>query len=548
MKKLIKILIVFLIITALAGLFLFFCMRENVLKNETGMVEVETGIYTHFYPNDTVKALTLYEKNSFLKRNKNPTTFEGENNGRDGSSVVYSPYFKVTINNNEIPVYSTLTYVGTSSSVQFHSFATAYVEKDGLTFDLNLTVKGFDVQEVVVLPKESNTLATINGKSVCAKFDSYGTYTFIFNANDQDHAFTLFVKPYADEDEEIENYKTIYGEDNVIVYEPGVYNFDYINIEGDNTVIYLRAGALLLPNHKYEMTKQEDDSSVKEDGAAENNSIGLSRFPVINCYNKKNVQIIGNGTIDMTQLDWHERRGVTFTNCENIKVKGINLINSADWSLITYCCKNVEIDDVTVFGYRTNSDAVVICNTKNATVKNCYARSGDDLFEVKTLGSADEWNSDNIIFENCNAWNGKTRCFGIIHEVNKPISNVTFKNCNVLYRDATWDNDFVSSLTVEIGQGGAKVENILFEDINIYKDTGRPINVLVYGDEITGSIIKNVAFKNVSWNSDMKAQIKAENGNEASVVFENVIANEEKCDNTNALNWLENNGANFMVN
>lgn len=54
--------------------------------------------------------------------------------------------------------------------------------------------------------------------------------------------------------------------------------------------------------------------------------------------------------------------------------------------------------------------------------------------------------SKNVTFTNCIAWGGYARCFGITGEVNKKISDITFRDCAVIYRDGIWDNDRIGSL------------------------------------------------------------------------------------------------------
>ncbi len=512
--------------------------------HDAGLARLNENFYTYYYPSEAVHEAKLDTIHELLSRSDNPTSFEGENNGRDGSAIAVSPYFEASVDDIEIPVYSTLVFSGTTSEAELHSYATVFVkELKGFSFNFDLTAHGFRVKKAIILPSSLGVSPKVKAQNINAQFTSYGTYSFMFNNDDQEHAFTLFIKPYVDEEKEIANYKEQLGEENVIVFDAGVHEIEYLDVKNDNSVVYLRAGALLLAKHKFEMTAQENDWEIIEPTAPQNNCVGLARYPVINFYNQKNVSLVGSGTIDMTQLDWLERRGVVFSMCENIEMRGILLTNAPAWTVIAHCCDSVSIEDVTIFGYRTNSDAFAITNTKNATINHCFSRSGDDLFEVKALNTSDEFETKNVTFTNCYGWNGKARCFGVTHEVNVPVSDITFKDCAVIYRDATWDNDIVCSLAVQVGEGGAPVKNILFENIEIYKDLGRPVNVLVMDESITTSVIENVVFRNITWNADMKVQTKALNGNKAEITFENITANSEKINANNTDNWLENSGA-----
>ena len=113
----------------------------------------------------------------------------------------------------------------------------------------------------------------------------------------------------------------------------------------------------------------------------------------------------------------------------------------------------------------------------------------------------------NITFSNCIAWGGYARCFGITGEVNKSISDVTFRDCAVIYRDGIWDNDRIGSLVVVAEQTKGSIDGVLFENIEIFRDEGRPILVKIYDEDAENFEIKNVVFRNISYTSYMKPKI-----------------------------------------
>ena len=75
--------------------------------------------------------------------------------------------------------------------------------------------------------------------------------------------------------------------------------------------------------------------------------------------------------------------------------------------------------DASFISGMANSDAFAICNSIDVQVTDCFARTGDDMFEVKTLGGVDTAVSRDITFRRCQAWGSKARCFGIIGEIEK---------------------------------------------------------------------------------------------------------------------------------
>ena len=132
--------------------------------------------------------------------------------------------------------------------------------------------------------------------------------------------------------------------------------------------------------------------------------------------------------------------------------------------------------------------------------------------------------SKNITFTNCIAWGGYARCFGITGEVNKSISDVTFRDCAVIYRDGIWDNDRIGSLVVVAEQTEGSIDGVLFENIEIFRDEGRPILVKIYDEQAENFEIKNVTFRNVSYTSYMPSKIAGTGSdtNTVQVTLENI--------------------------
>ena len=128
--------------------------------------------------------------------------------------------------------------------------------------------------------------------------------------------------------------------------------------------------------------------------------------------------------------------------------------------------------------------------------------------------------SRNITFSNCIAWGGYARCFGITGEVEQGISDVIFRDCAVIYRDGIWDNDRIGSLVVVAEKTEGNIDGLLFENIEIFRDEGRPILVNIYDDEAENFEIKNVVFRNISYTSYMKPKISAAESNSNTVEVE----------------------------
>ncbi len=425
----------------------------------------------------------------------------------DINGITISPYYTAKVSGKEIPVYASVVFIRVDDTGTLHSFSEIYVDTS-TEFSFNIEITGADVElnNAIVLPQSHGVKARCENNTVTASINKTGIYTFLFNGANQYYGYTLMVREKIDEDAEIAAYIEEYGENNVWVIDKGVYEYDYVNLVGyNNLVIYLREGAYVKANHLYDIDCAEDENKYAEENAWYENAVGLTRYPFLNFFECNNITLTGRGVIDMTELDRRERRGVVFTNCNNVNVSDVKIINSPEWSFISYCCTDVNIDNVDIIGNRGNCDGFAICNSHNVTVKNCFARVADDTFEVKALGGV--MDSRNITFSDCIAWGGYARCFGITGEVNKAISGVTFRDCAVIYRDGIWDNDRIGSLVVVAEQTEGSIDGILFENIEIFRDEGRPILVKIYDEEAENFEIKNVVFRNISYTSYMAPKI-----------------------------------------
>ena len=445
----------------------------------------------------------------------------------DVGGVIVSPYYTAKAGGTDIPVYASMVFIRCENTGTLHSFSEVYVEPDSeFSFNIELTGKSATLKNAIVLPSTLGVEAECRNGVVRASINKTGIYTFLFNGAQQHYGYTLFVREKVDEDAEIAAYTEQYGSENVTVFDYGVHELDYLNfVRKDNQVIYLRQGAYLVAKHRYDIQSVEDESKWVEQESLADNAIGLTRYPFMNFYQCDNIVLTGRGAIDLTRLDRRERRGVVFNYCENIDVSDIKIINSPEWSFITYCCRNVKVDKVDIFGYRGNADGYAICNTHNALIENSFVRTADDEFDVKALGGT--MGADNVTFENCIAWGGYARCFGICGEVSRSITNITFRNCAVVYRDGIWDNDRIGSLVIVAEQCDGGVDGVVFENIEIFRDEGRAILVKIYDEEKENFKIDNVEFKNITYTSYMQSKIAGTDSdtNTVKVTLKNVKSN-----------------------
>ncbi|MBR4286146.1 MAG: hypothetical protein IKT55_00410 [Clostridia bacterium] len=522
---------------AILALFMAFFSAFNIFDGPKEVLPgADRALFEYLeYPAEAVKSLTSagLTTASFIQRadDDGDELYVNAQGYQDINGIIKSPYFSVYVESEDIPVYATSVFVGNTQKGALHSFSEIYVDTSRdfeLSFQLN--THGFIMDNVTILPQSLDFNPTYLNTVLNGKITQLGTYTFVFNKDDQEHGFTLFVRELVDEDKEIKKYQDMGY--NVVPVEKGFHNSDaYFDFCGwGNTVFYLKRGSYLQAKHTYDITSDNDNynNTSKQDTDLINAGhlpIGLNRCPYLNLTACNNVKIVGSGVIDLSHLDRAERRGIVIAYANNIEISGVKFINSPEWTFITYDSENITIKDVDIFGYRQNSDAFAICNSRNVTVDNSFCRSGDDLFDVKAAGGGEGAISKNVTFTNCTAWNGKARCFGICGEVEKDIKDITFKDSTVVFHDATWNEDRIPALAIVVEIPGGSIDNVTFENIDIYRAYSRPIGCLVYGDDVQNFSISNVKYKNIRYTAPKKIKV-ASNGkaNSIQAEFENIYA------------------------
>ena len=401
------------VLKAIFALFLAFFSAFNIFDgpNEvphSGSKEVFEYLE---YPEEAIKSLSSVglTTTSFTKRadDDGDELYVNAQGYQDINGIIKSPYFTVHVEETCIPVYATTVFVGNTQKGALHSFCEVYVDTSKnfeLSFQLN--THGFMINNVTILPRTLDFKPIYQNTVLNGKITQLGTYTFVFNNDDQEHGFTIFVRELVDEDAEIRKYQE--QGYNVVTVEKGFHNSDaFFDLYGsNNTVFYLKRGAYLLSKHTYDITSDNDNynNTSKQDTDLMNAGhlpMGLNRCPYLNLTGCNNVKIVGSGVVDLSHLDRAERRGIVIAYANNIEISGVKFINSPEWTFITYDSENITIKDVDIFGYRQNSDAFAICNTRNATIDNSFCRSGDDLFDVKAAGGREEAISQNVTFTNC---------------------------------------------------------------------------------------------------------------------------------------------------
>lgn len=479
--------------------------EEQTTEGETDMT-VKAPIYPISYQGiETTMYLT-----QFVTEVDNPDG--SHNNGALIRGAIISPYFTMQINGTEVPCYTVRTARGA------HTFAMIDATDDSFPLDVSVSAK-FEATAYQVMPLHYGVTAQTNGRSVSTSIPTYGNYTLVPD-DDIAHALTIFARA-KEEYQAPEGYEVIKvapgthdealeftAEKQVMYFEAGVHEMRYALMFKSNTEVYFEPGAYIIATMP---DAAVETPLLNPDWAGMPSWCALFQGQYVS-----NVRISGRGLIDLTKLDWHARPVIQFDQCENITVEGVTLNNSPAWTLYFTQSKNVVVDQVMLFGYRQNSDGIAIVDTANAVVKNCFARAGDDLFEVKSMYGNCDIKIENIVFENNNAWPDKCRGMGIIAESTRDMTDIHFIGGSVAYAPAEWMDD-LGALIIYL-EGKSKVTDVSFEGVEVYSSAKYPINVTLH--ENSTAQIDGLTFKEIVIHCD--GQLKLQNRSTKGGVIDNV--------------------------
>ncbi len=419
-----------------------------------------------------------------------PWSRENSLNDEAGSrpGIIVSPYYTMTANGVEIPVFAERTANG------IHNLA--YIEvsdvSDDGSFVLDVEIGTHtERKNPVVLPESSGVAAAVNGKTTTARITAYGSYTFTYDKglgnNGSELPLTVMVKP--PELSEYTNYQireitpgtyplgelTLSKPGSLYYFKKGVYEIDCIEITTGNVIVYFEPGTLLVAKP---LTYDENGAPMAQH--------------VISAYGQFGVKILGHAAID---LSYRPRTNVifSFTRMSMLEFGGFNVINSNNWTCCFTGCEDVVIRDLVLIGYKTYSDGVMLSDCKNVTVDGCFVRTGDDALEVKSTSDGTV-RAENILFQNNAVWTDKGIAYGCVYESNFSQSGVTWKNNSVGYALANW-SQHLGCATISINGSDPTVEdyNMHFEGLEIYYSRCPVITLVMHN----GGYIHDIHFKNI---------------------------------------------------
>jgi len=205
----------------------------------------------------------------------------------------------------------------------------------------------------------------------------------------------------------------------------------------DNITIYLDSGAALLgsenPNH-YPVTSNRWEGMER-----------LTHASLITGSGLKNIAVVGRGLIDGRGYSWWQAylekrlsyprpRLISFSDCANVLIDGLTLINSPSWTVNPVRCENVSIRGLTIVNppESPNTDGINPDSCRLVRISDCYVSVGDDCITIKA-GTQHEHPSlrqtcRDITITNCTLERGHG---GLVigSEMSGDVRNVTVSNC-----------------------------------------------------------------------------------------------------------------------
>ena len=158
--------------------------------------------------------------------------------------------------------------------------------------------------------------------------------------------------------------------------------------------------------------------------------------------------------------------GIRFVSCTNISVRGLLLINSAQWMQHYLDCENVMLENLSVFNHaHQNNDGIDIDGCRTVYVRNCRVDSDDDGICLKSNGPR---SCENVLIENCVA-SSHCNALKLGTETTGGFKNILYRNCQVV--PSVTGHHFINgaptartAITLIITDGGA-MENVWFDKI-----------------------------------------------------------------------------------
>lgn len=243
----------------------------------------------------------------------------------------------------------------------------------------------------------------------------------------------------------------------------------------DNVILHVEAGATLVASPRLEDFPTSPSRHPSYTGEM------ITGKMLLHAEDVRNIGIEGRGTIDGGGDTWVEGpygspsfhfrpRLLNFVGCENVQVRGVNIRNSASWTLSFRECRDLVLDSFRIetrenpdieqprfFVARgRNNDGVDLIDCQVVRMSNCFINSGDDAIVLKS------WSPDglcrDITITNCIV-SSNASGIKIGTESAGAFEDIVVQNCTVFDTRC----EALALLTVD----GARIERVSISNITL---------------------------------------------------------------------------------
>jgi polygalacturonase len=190
---------------------------------------------------------------------------------------------------------------------------------------------------------------------------------------------------------------------------------------------------------------------------------------------EQDIAVVGRGTIDgqgakfaygRSDLDGRPRL-IQFISCQDVRVEGLRLHNSALWMQHYLNCDRVRLHGLNVWNHSNhNNDMMDIDGCRGVTISDCIGDTDDDGITLKSTGLA---HCEHVVISNCVV---SSRCNAIKcgTESTGGFRNIAISNCvikpSAVREGISGNPEGISGLSLEVVDGG-RLDGVVISNISI---------------------------------------------------------------------------------
>jgi hypothetical protein len=244
----------------------------------------------------------------------------------------------------------------------------------------------------------------------------------------------------------------------VVAVSPGIYKVGTLLLK-DYVELHLQSGAEIIGSPNV-----ADYTEIIQKYESRTNGL-YAKYFVVFAEGAKNISITGSGTINGNGLKNFQTGNpqnmrpflMRLVDCDNVTIRDVHLVESANWTLHLLGCRDVTVDGVVIEnGVDSNRDGLDIDCCQRVTVANSRFSTGDDAIVMKATSDV---LCEDIAITNCII---RTRASAIKTgtESNGGFRNITVSNCTI--RDLP-HHAGIELMTVD----GGMMQNIVVDNITM---------------------------------------------------------------------------------